>query len=124
LSQLTLHAPLQLAMHEVLSLFDAQLALHWPSQSAWQSTLQLNLPGSSMHLPVQPAIQLPSHSTLGTLSQLASQLAASLALQVACTLAGVHIAWHCAVGGMTAQSASARTSIRPQSDKSARATAA
>jgi hypothetical protein len=119
--QLTLQAPLHIAVQPALSLFASHLASHSPLQSPRHAASQSNLPGSTVHCPVQSATHLPLQSTLGSLSQLASQLAASFALQAARTLIGVHMTSQLAVGGTTLQSTSASRLISPQSDRSARA---
>jgi len=119
--QLTLQAPLHSAMHDVLSLFDSHLASQPPLQSARQAASQSNLPGSTVQSPVHSATHFPLQSTLGNLSQLASQLAASFALQAARTVIGVHMTSQFAVGGTTVHSAWASRLISPQAERSARA---
>jgi hypothetical protein len=122
LLQLTLHAPLHSAMQLVLSLFASHLASQPPSQSARQAASQSNLPGSTVHCPVQSATHFPLHSTLGSLLQLASQLAASFALHAARMLTGVHMTSQPASGRTTSHSVSEfRLTMSPQSERSARA---
>jgi hypothetical protein len=72
-----------------------------------------------VHWPVHSATQRPLQSTLGSLSQLASQLAASFALHAARTLIGVHINSQLAVGGTTVHSARASRLMSPQAERSA-----
>jgi hypothetical protein len=71
---------------------------------------------------VHSATQRPLQSTLGSLSQLASQLAANFALHAALTLIGVHMTSQLALGGTTVHSARASRLMSPQSERSAACT--
>jgi hypothetical protein len=72
-----------------------------------------------VHWPVHSATQRPLQSTLGSLSQLASQLAASCALHAARTLIGVHMTSQLALGGTTVHSARASRLMSPHAERSA-----
>jgi hypothetical protein len=119
--QVTEQEPSQSAAHCVASAFDLHPASQWPEQSASQAPWQSNFPGSTVHSPLQLAMHEPLQSTLGSLLQLASQLAAKRALQTAVIVSGVQRLVQSRLGGTTSHFACALTNTSLQAPMSAKA---